>query len=318
MTPFDSLMVGQSAEFQATIRTAQIVAATHATVLLTGETGTGKELMAQAIHMASRRAERQFLALNCAALPDALVESELFGYRRGAFTGAVADRAGKLVAADGGTLFLDEIGEMPLAAQAKLLRFLETGDVQPVGQALPRRVDVRVIAAANRDLGCLAAEGKFREDLFYRLHVVPIELPPLRRRQADIPALVTNFLDAAAHAHGLSPAQPTAQALDVLKRYRWPGNVRELRNICERMAILQAGTFFDAENLPPEMRRPTRNDGVGAFLPLPDEGIVLEDVERGLIAEALEKARGNRSEAARLLGVTRDTLLYRMKKYQAG
>ncbi len=316
-TPFEELIIGRSPEIQATIRTAQIVAATDATVLLCGETGTGKELMAQAVHRASRRVRRPFVALNCAAMPEALVESELFGARRGAYTGAVADQPGKLVAAEGGTVFLDEIGEMPPAVQAKLLRFLETGEVQPVGQAMPQRVDVRIVAATNRDLARRVEEGQFREDLFYRLNVVPIELPPLRRRKADIGCLVAFLLDRACRAYGLAPAVLQPAALAVLERYRWPGNVRELRNTCERLAILRAGQPIAVDDLPPEFLRPAPA-GRHARMCLPEGGIVLDELERDLIRDALQMSRGNRSEAARLLGLTRDTLLYRIKKYQAG
>lgn len=312
-------IVGTSPEFQNVLRTARMVAALDVTVLLTGETGTGKELLAQAMHAASRRADKPFLALNCAALPEHLVESELFGCRRGAFTGAVADQPGKIVSADGGTLLLDEVGELPLAAQAKLLRFLECGEVHPVGQAFPRKVQVRILAATNRDLLREVEAGRFREDLFYRLNVVPIELPPLRERRGDIPVLIEHFMGEFGRAHGLPAASFTRDAFARLKAYRWPGNIRELRNLCERVAILFAGRTVGADVLPREMQ----NEGERSFsatvteaLALPEGGIVLDDLERTLIGQALVKTGGNRSKAARLLGLTRDTLLYRMKKYE--
>lgn len=308
-------IIGNSPEMASLMRTMRMVAATDATVLLVGETGTGKELLAQALHAHSRRSGGPFLPVNCAALPEALVESELFGCRRGAFTGAVSDQPGRVLAADGGTLFLDEVGELPLAAQAKLLRFLECGEVQPVGQTRPRQVSARVVAATNRDLTALVAEGRFRQDLYYRLNVVPVELPPLRERSGDIAVLLHHFLDRLAAAHGVAPPSLAPAALRCLKDYHWPGNVRELRNLCERLVILHAGGVVGAEALPAEIRAgagaPPRRLG----LSLPDGGLRLEDVERSLIGQALEKAAGNRSKAARLLGISRDTLLYRLKKY---
>lgn len=315
-----SLVVGSSAEIQNLLRTAQMVAAIDVTVLLTGETGTGKELLADAMHRASRRAGKPFLAVNCAALPEHLIESELFGCRRGAFTGAVADQPGKIVAAEGGTLLLDEIGEMPLAAQAKLLRFLESGEVHPVGQAFPRQVQVRIIAATNRDLLREVERGRFREDLFYRLNVVPIELPPLRERRGDVPVLLDHFLGHFGRLHGLPQPSFTRDAMVRLKAYRWPGNIRELRNLCERMVILFAGRVVDADVLPREIVGDTQDRGglpaVAGVLALPDGGVVLDDLERSLIGQALVRSGGNRSKAARLLGLSRDTLLYRIKKHE--
>ncbi len=315
MDVIDTRLIGASPEMASLLRTARVVAAADATVLLVGETGTGKELLAEVLHAWSRRHQGPFLPVNCAALPEALVESELFGCRRGAFTGAVSDQPGKVVAADGGTLFLDEVGELPLAAQAKLLRFLESGEVQPVGQARPRRVSARVVAATNRDLTALVADGRFRQDLFYRLNVVPIDLPPLRERAGDVPVLLEHFLRRLARVHDLAPPRLSPEALRRLKAYRWPGNVRELRNVCERLVILHAGGVVDVAALPVEIRSGAAPEPARLGLSLPDGGLRLDEVERSLIGQALAKTAGNRSQAARLLGISRDTLLYRLKKY---
>ncbi len=305
-------LIGQSPDFQALLRSARLVAATDATVLIQGESGTGKELLAHYIHRHSRRHHTPLVCINCAALPEELVESELFGHRRGAFTGADRDAPGRLRAADGGTVFLDEIGELPLAVQAKLLRFLEAGEVQGLGETRPSRVDVRVIAATNRDLQAAVREGRFREDLWYRLAVVPLRLPPLRQRREDILPLVHHYLERLAAQHGLPAPTLDRSAQQRLKAHPWPGNVRELRNLCERLVILMPGQRLGADNLPLEAA--PGEEAAGTFR-LPDEGLVLERLEADLIRQALEKAGGNRSRAARLLGLSRDTLLYRMKKY---
>ncbi|MDM7322615.1 MAG: sigma 54-interacting transcriptional regulator [Gammaproteobacteria bacterium] len=315
MDPFARILT-QSPLLETVIRSAQIVARTDATVLLTGETGTGKDLMARALHEASPRAGAPFVALNCAALPESLVESELFGHKRGAFTGALEDRPGHVRSAHGGTLFLDEVGELPLAAQAKLLRFLESGECMPVGDSRVVKVDVRVIAATNQDLATLVREGRFREDLYYRLQVVPLELPPLRERSGDIDMLLNRFLLHFAGEHGVPMPQLSQEARAALRRHRWPGNVRELRNLAERLVVLFHGRTVDLSNLPREITQAAGKVTVGgnAFL-LPEEGIDLEWLESEMIRQALERSRGNKSRAARLLGITRDTLLYRLKKF---
>jgi transcriptional regulator with PAS, ATPase and Fis domain len=307
-------MIGDSPEFQATLRAANITAATDVTVLIQGESGTGKELLAQAIHANSRRSDAPFVTINCAALPENLAESELFGHRRGAFTGASCDQTGRVQAAHGGTLLLDEVGELPLNIQAKLLRFLENGECQPVGKPTPEQVDVRIIAATNRDLQQAVAAGSFREDLFYRLNVVPLNLPPLRERSGDLERLLSRLTARLAQQHGLDVPRYSVPAMEALQRYRWPGNVRELRNLCERMLILFPGKTIQPENLPAEIRQTDATAAATGFA-LPPGGVDLEQVEVSLIRQALAETRGNQSKAARLLGLTRGTLIYRIKKY---
>lgn len=314
MSDFDKTLLGDSPEFNSVIRSAQIIAATDVTVLVQGESGTGKELMAEALHRASPRRDNPFVAINCAALPEQLVESELFGHRKGAFTGAVENQPGRIQTAEGGTLFLDEIGELPLSIQAKLLRFLESGECQAVGEKSPRRVNVRVIAATNRDLYRQVRQGLFREDLYYRLNVVPLELPPLRQRRGDVPLLLKSLTNRLATQYGLEAPRYSGKALTRLEGYAWPGNIRELRNFCERMVVLLSGRTIEPENLPLEITRQQSTASSGPFT-LPDSGISLEELEQEMIRQALERTRGNRSRAARLLGLTRDTLLYRIKKY---
>lgn len=309
-------LIGDSPELHSVLSAAHLVAATDVSVLILGESGTGKELLAHSVHRASRRKHRPFISINCAALPEGLVESELFGHRKGAFSGADSCHEGRIRAAEGGTVFLDEVGELPLAAQAKLLRFLESRECQAVGETTPRKVDVRVIAATNRDLLALVRQGRFREDLYYRLNIVPLELPPLRARTGDIGHLVNHYLRALAKQHECSTPRLSRPAMDALKSYRWPGNVRELRNFCERMVVLMGGCEIGLENLPVEFRSPRVSPALSrAAGDLLEPNVSLYDVERNLIAQALDKCGGNRSRAARLLGLSRDTLLYRMKKY---
>jgi len=307
-------MIGQAPNFEAMLRSAKMVASTDVTVLIVGETGTGKELLANALQSRSPRISKPYIALNCAALPESLVESELFGHRRGAFTGAVANQTGRLQAADGGTLFMDEVDSLPLPVQAKLLRFLETGEIQPVGDTQPLRVDVRIIAATNTNLEERIAKGEFRKDLYYRLNVVPLEIPPLRERMGDIHLLLNHFMRLFAADHKLPPSTLSKAALARLQEHPWPGNVRELRNVCERLSILLAGRTIEENNLPHEILAPPTSAGNGQFV-LPEAGIELEKVELDLIQQALARTKGNRTRAARLLGISRDTLLYRMQKY---
>ncbi len=315
-----SKLITQSPLLETVIRSAQIVARTDASVMLTGETGTGKDLMARAIHDASPRAAMPFIAINCAALPETLVESELFGHKRGAFTGAQEDRLGHIRSAQGGTLFLDEIGELPLSVQAKLLRFLESGDIIPVGESQAVQVDVRVIVATHLDLAQQVRDGRFREDLYYRLQVVPMEMPSLRERSGDIDMLLNHFLLHFAGEHQLPLPRLQQEVRSLLRRYPWPGNVRELRNLCERLVVFFHGRVVETGNLPQEFNRNLPNAGVftdrvRGFC-LPEEGINLEQLESDIIRQALERARGNKSRAARLLGISRDTLLYRLKKFE--
>lgn len=311
---FDELLIGESPELRAVVNAARIVAEVDVTVLVHGESGTGKELLARAIHCNSRRRDTPMATINCAALPEQLVESELFGHRRGAFTGATADQPGRIRSAAGGTLFLDEVGEMPLASQAKLRRFLETGECQAIGQTRPEKVDVRVVAATNRDLFTEVQAGRFRQDLYYRLNVVPLELPPLRERQGHVPILIHHLTHKLARQHGLPRPTYQPDALKLLGRYRWPGNVRELRIFCERTLILLKGCPVHASNLSREFT--LRADGQSAAgCALPDQGVHLEQFEVDLIRQALRKTQGNRTRAAQLLGLSRDTLQYRLKKY---
>ena len=306
-------LIGQSPNFEALLRSAKMVAATDVTVLIVGETGTGKEVIAHALKNNSPRAEKPFVTLNCAALPESLAESELFGHKKGAFTGAVGNQTGRLQAADGGTVFLDEVDSLPVPLQAKLLRFLETGEIQPVGENFTSRVDVRVIAATNTSLQDRIAKGEFRKDLYYRLNVVPLEIPPLRERMGDIQVLLQHFQSQFARDHNLPAPVYSKNALNRLLSYHWPGNVRELRNVCERLSILLAGRTIEENNLPAEIvnRTPVQKP----LFDLPELGIDLEKVEIDLIRQALNRTNGNRSRSARLLGISRDTLLYRMQKY---
>jgi DNA-binding NtrC family response regulator len=291
-------LIGKSAAMREVFSTVIRVAPTRATVLLAGESGVGKDRIARAIHHQSPRRDRPFVKINCTALPENLMESELFGYEKGAFTGAIAAKPGKFEQADTGTVFLDEIGDVPPAVQVKLLRILQDRELERLGSNRTRAVDVRVIAATNVDLRVALENGTFREDLYYRLNVVPIDIPPLRARREDIPALVERF-------SGGVPV--TAAAMEKLIAHHWPGNVRELENAIERSLILRSGDKLDAADVRLEAPR-SRPVGDG-FLP---EGLTLEEHEQALIREALRRANGNKSQAARLLGLTRNALRYRL------
>lgn len=307
-------VIGNSAEFNNMLNATKLIAATDASALILGESGTGKELVAETIHAYSPRKNKPFVSINCSALPENIIESELFGHRKGSFTGADAHREGRIKAANGGTLFLDEIGELPLTAQAKLLRFLESGECQSLGEEYPTIVDVRVIAATNRNLLELVEAGQFRQDLYYRLNVIPINVPSLRERGNDVNLLLEFYGQYFADKYSISPVRFSKSANAVLKNYKWPGNVRELKNFAERMSILFAGQQIEETNLPFEMRQ-VKTVSFGSLFNLPETGINLENLEVNFIQQALEKTQGNRSRAARLLGLSRDTLLYRMKKY---
>ncbi len=305
-------LLGDSPEFTALLRSLQVASATDVTIMLLGESGTGKEQLARYIHENSLRRDAPFVAINCAALPESLAESELFGHRKGAFTGAVSDNLGRIAAAEGGTLFLDEVGEMSGAIQSKLLRFLESGEYQRVGDTTSRQANVRVIAATHADLLAKVEEGSFRQDLYYRLNVVPFQVPPLRERSGDVPLLVKELTRQLAARHGLEPPRYTAEALRQLESHHWPGNIRELRNLCERLLILFSGRTVDVGNLPPEIRIQGRRRW---NFTLPDSGLRLEELEQELLRQALDKAGGNQSRAARLLGLSRYAFIYRLKKY---
>ena len=289
-------------------------------MLVTGESGTGKELVAYEIHRGSERASKPFIKINCAAIPKDLVESELFGHEKGAFTGAIGSKPGRFELADGGTLFLDEIGEMAPQLQAKLLRVLETRTFRRVGGHLDITVDVRVVAATHRDLPRMVAEGRFREDLYFRLNVVPIGIPPLRERPQDIEALAENFLQRFCRELGRAPARLNPRALEVMQAYAWPGNVRELRNVLERVVLLEAEDEILVEHLPAEMThaRP-RAAGPGPGEPFPSGAVrPMVDVEKMAIEHALRVCDGNKTRAAKQLGISRQTLRTKLKEYSLG
>jgi DNA-binding NtrC family response regulator len=285
-----------------------------ATVLLQGESGTGKEVLARALHAQSPRRSEAFVAVNCAAIPEALLESELFGHAKGAFTGADRARRGLFSEADSGTLFLDEIGELPIALQAKLLRVLQEEEVRGVGEAKPRNVDVRVIAATARDLEAEVAAGRFREDLFYRLDVVRVKVPPLRERREDIPLLVDHFLGRSLRSLGKAVASVDDEALERLVSYDWPGNVRELENVLERAVILAREDRLGVADLPPNLVAAARGERRSASRDLSLRR-ARRALEARLIQEALDTVNGNRTHAAKLLGISHRALLYKLKEY---
>jgi DNA-binding NtrC family response regulator len=310
---FASMIAGSHAMHDVT-DLASRVARAETTVLLYGESGTGKELLAKAIHFHSGRARQPFVVVNCAAIPESLLESELFGHRRGSFTGAVADKQGKFEAANRGTIFLDEIGELPLLMQVKILRVLQDREIDKVGESRPAKIDVRIIAATNRDLEKMIADGGFRDDLYYRLAVVAIRMPPLRERADDIPLLVEHFVDK--HGTKLGGPGPTIDrdVYSAFSLYAWPGNIRELENVVERALVLDRDGVIGLDDLPDRVR--ARQQGVGRLrLELPDEGLSLESVERDLLLAALEKHDWNQTKAAAYLDITRSALLYRMQKF---
>ncbi|RLA78015.1 MAG: sigma-54-dependent Fis family transcriptional regulator [Deltaproteobacteria bacterium] len=309
------VIVGQSEAMRELFDLIEKVSRTDSTVLISGESGTGKELVARAIHYKSPRRSRPLVAVNCAALPEELLESELFGHVRGAFTGAVRDRRGRFELADRGTIFLDEVSEMSPALQVKLLRVLQEREFERVGDTRTVRVDIRVIAATNQDLEELVRQGRFREDLYYRLNVIPIHIPPLRERKSDIPLLLLHFLKAfnalrGGRVEGFSP-----EAMNLLMEYDWPGNVRELENLVERLVVLKGEGMVRPEDLPEKIREgeliPSQRGGEKGTLNL---SRAVSEFEKRLIIDALRKANGVKSEAARLLGIKRTTLLEKMKR----
>jgi two-component system response regulator PilR (NtrC family) len=310
-------LIGRSANMQEVFATIARLGDSKATVLITGESGTGKELVAKAIHLHSSRKDRAFVAVNCGAIPQELMESELFGHVKGAFTGAVASKRGLFEVADAGTLFLDEVTELPLHLQVKLLRVLEDPEIRPVGGVKPVRVDVRIVAATNRDLVQAVAGKAFREDLFYRLNVISLHIPPLRDRREDIPLLVRHFLDKFAAGSGVAPKDMSAEALAVLERYAWPGNVRELENVIERAVTLERDSVIRADSLPESIRGPQEPEFPG--IRLPDDGLdldaLMERIERDLLRQALRRAEGIQSRAAQLLRTSFRSFRYRLQKY---
>jgi len=305
-------IVGESPAIREILRLVEEVAPTEAAILLLGKSGTGKELVARAIHGLSRRKERPFVTVNCGALSETLLESELFGHVRGAFTGAVAPKRGLVQAADGGTLFLDEVGEMSPALQVKLLRTLQDGEVRPLGTDRSNTVNLRVIAATHRDLQHAMAEGRFREDLYYRINVISFTLPDLADRREDIPLLVQHLLAQACARAGRPPLRIAPATLDLLQSYRWPGNVRELKNVLERAVALTRGTEIRPHHLPPEVR--TTDPAVTASWWRGETALV--DLERQAILHALNRTRGNRAEAARLLRISERSLYRKLDRHQ--
>jgi len=321
--------VGESPQMQDVMRIIDKVADTPSTVLITGESGTGKELIATALPEGSSRHDKAFIRINCAAIPRELIESELFGYERGAFTGAVTSKPGRFELADGGTLFLDEIGEIPVEMQVKLLRALQESEFERVGGIKTTRVDVRLIAATNRDLNLEIEAGRFRKDLYYRLAVVPISLPPLRERPSDIPTLVRHFVDKYNRRLNKRIEGMTDEALALVQAYAWPGNIRELENLIERTLLFADGPLIGAADLPQHLRTP------GAATPLPGPGPVagtlpvpagetgLKDIvrqraaelEKEIITRALEETGGNVTRAAKLLQISRKSLQTKMKEF---
>jgi DNA-binding NtrC family response regulator len=307
-------IISQSRKMRAVIETVAQVARRDSTVLLSGESGTGKELLAKAIHQSSLRANKPFVTVNCGALPETLAESELFGHRKGSFTGAIADRAGKFEAANEGTVFLDEVGELTLPLQVKLLRVIQEREIDKIGNPHPLKVNVRILAASNRNLKNLVEDGQFREDLYYRLSVVTVELPPLRERREDIPLLAQHLLQQFATRYSSSSLTISEEAMEKLLQYNWPGNVRELQNVIERLAVLAKDNVIREEHLPSEIRH-SESRIANLNLKLPEEGIDLEEIEKEILIRALEKSGWNQTQAAKYLNISRKTLIYRMEKF---
>ena len=327
-------IIGKSPSLTDVLERVKLVGPATTTVLLQGETGTGKELFAQALHQNSPRARKPFVPVHCAALPANLLESELFGHEKGAFTGASEKRVGRFEAAKGGTLFLDEIGEIDASTQVKLLRFLETKTFERVGSIQPVEVDVRLVCATNRDLKVMSEKGEFREDLYYRLDVVKIDLPPLRSRIEDIPLLIDHFLQQFAAENGFPPVILTTKAMTILQAYPWPGNIRELRNFCENLVVLKQGGEVNEYDLDPRFLHPAPlpevqtvgNTSATSHQPAPTSAplyapptgassLSKEENEKRLLRNALVQSKGNRSEAARLLGISRRTLHRKLIKW---
>ena len=314
-------IVGRSRAMRDLFQLLETVASTASTILITGETGTGKEVVARAIHHNSPRRAHRFVALNCSAIPETLLEAELFGHAKGAFTGAIGTRQGRLEQAHRGTLFLDEVGTMSMPLQMKLLRVLQEREFERVGDSNTIRVDVRVIAATNADLGRMVQASTFREDLFYRLNVIPVRLPPLRDRKEDIPLLAQHFLEKYAGELGRPPMTMSQTAVRALMSYAWPGNIRQLENAVERAVALSAGRAqVEVSDLPPEVQQAEAADLTFPSLSFPDEGIDFErfiaDIEREMIRRSLERTQGNKGAAARLLNLKRTTLVEKLKRLE--
>jgi DNA-binding NtrC family response regulator len=310
-------LVGSSKSMQRIIDQATQLARVDTTVLITGESGTGKEILSKAIHYNSARNGKPFVVINCGAIPDTLLESELFGYRKGAFTGAVANKTGKFEAADGGTVFLDEIGDLPASLQAKVLRVVQENEIDVIGENKPRKVNVRIIAATNRDIRQMVADGQFRQDLYYRLNVAPLQLPPLRERREDIPFLVRLFAERICKRFGKPPVTISNSILRKLEMHTWPGNIRELENTVERLIVFSRDDVADLNDLPEEILQPQLQIGK-VVLSIPPEGISMAELEKELVIAALERNQWNQTRASEFLRISRNVLIYRMQKYRLG
>jgi transcriptional regulator with GAF, ATPase, and Fis domain len=312
-------IIGQSDKMKDVFRLVEKVADCDSTILITGETGTGKGLVARAVHKNSKRKNKPFIAINCGAIPENLLESELFGHVRGAFTGATTSKSGKFELADGGTIFLDEIGDMSPDLQVKVLKVLEEGEFEQVGGSKTIHVDVRIIAATHRDLAEEVQKGNFRDDLFYRLYVIPLDLPSLRERKSDIPFLVSYFMDNSNRNNNRKVDGITKEALDLMTHYSWPGNVRELKNMVERMVVLKAEGQITSKDLPAELKTTSRYEATGV-IEISDEGICLNsavtEFEKALILQSLEKTKWVKNKAAKLLQLNRTTLVEKIKRHQ--
>ena len=307
-------LIGQSRKMRDVFDVATQVARRDSTVLLTGESGTGKELLAKAIHQNSLRAKKPFVTINCGAIPENLIESELFGHRKGSFTGALTDRVGKFEAANEGTIFLDEIGDLTPNLQIRLLRVIQEREIDKIGYPHPLKVNVRILAATHRNLKALVEDAQFREDLFYRLSVVTVNLPPLRERKDDIPLLVEHFLKKHCGRYQMPLVSVSEAAFEMLAQHNWPGNVRELENVMEHVVVLGKEDIIRPEHLPPDIRQP-RSRIANISLKLPEEGLNLEEVEKEILLQALEKHDWHQTKAAQYLNISRKTLIYRIEKY---
>jgi len=308
-------IIGRSGALLYVLDLAARAAQTSTTVLIHGETGTGKELVAKAIHFNSPRKDRPFVTINCSAIPQDLLESELFGHLKGAFTGAAAHRKGKVEMADGGTLFLDEIGDLPPSIQVKLLRLIQQGEIEKIGASATLQVDVRIVAATHRNLERMVEDCTFREDLYYRLAVIPLVVPPLRERPEDVPELIHHFFLQSCRKHGRSGLVLPEVLIPYFCHYRWPGNIRELENVVERLVVLEQGNEITLEDLPAQLRRerpPVEMDQIE----LSPQGISFDAIERELILWALRKSNWNQTRAAALLDLSRKTFIYRMEKHR--
>ena len=307
-------IIGHSEALLSVLEMAARAARTNSTILINAETGTGKELLARAIHYNSLRKDKPFVTINCGAIPKDLLESELFGHVKGSFTGAMAHKRGRIELAHNGTLFLDEIGEMPLELQVKILRLIQQGEIEKIGAAEPSKVDVRIIAATHRNLQAMIEDGTFREDLYYRLAVIPLELPPLRERAEDIPELVQHFFLQTRERVGRPDVVLPLPLMKYFQNYRWPGNVRELENVIERVVVLAPGAEIQISDLPEHLRR--EHVSVDTLsLDLPPQGVSLEAIEKELLLRALHKFNWNQTHAARYLDISRKALTYRMEKH---